>query len=54
MRRRFVAFVAVTLLVGLLMQEVSTALLLRMARAGHTARDYGLVISLNDLLIAPL
>ncbi|MET8945723.1 MFS transporter [Streptomyces sp. NPDC004542] len=53
-RRRFLAFVAVTFLVGLLMQEVSTALPLTMAGAGHTARDYGLVISLNGLLVVAL
>ncbi|GGW13779.1 MFS transporter [Streptomyces capoamus] len=53
-RRRFVAFVAVTFLVGLLMQEVSTALPLTMTRAGLGARDYGLVISLNGLLVVAL
>ncbi|MGW1984124.1 MFS transporter [Streptomyces collinus] len=53
-RRRFVAFVAVTFLVGLLMQEVSTALPLTMTRAGFSARDYGLVISLNGLLVVAL
>ncbi|QIZ00994.1 MFS transporter [Streptomyces sp. S1D4-11] len=53
-RRRFLAFVAVTFLVALLMQEVSTALPLTMAGAGHTARDYGLVISLNALLVVAL
>ncbi|THA49971.1 MFS transporter [Streptomyces sp. A1136] len=52
--RRFVAFVAVTFLVGLLMQEVSTALPLTMTRAGLSARDYGLVISLNSLLVVAL
>ncbi|NED32364.1 MFS transporter [Streptomyces sp. SID8499] len=53
-RRRFLAFVAVTFLVGLLMQEVSTALPLTMTRAGLSARDYGLVISLNGLLVVAL
>ncbi|MHB9863535.1 MFS transporter [Streptomyces sp. YIM S03343] len=53
-RRRFLAFAAVTFLVGLLMQEVSTALPLTMTQAGHTARDYGLVISLNGLLVVML
>ncbi|MEU6479154.1 MFS transporter [Streptomyces sp. NPDC047017] len=52
--RRFLAFVAVTFVAGLLMQEVSTALPLSMARAEHTARDYGLVISLNGLLAVAL
>ncbi|WP_445283722.1 MFS transporter [Streptomyces sp. DSM 118148] len=53
-RHRFLAFVAVTFLVGLLMQEVSTALPLTMTTAGLSARDYGLVISLNGLLVVAL
>ncbi|MFF8948753.1 MFS transporter [Streptomyces sp. NPDC014940] len=53
-RNRFLAFVAVTFLVGLLMQEVSTALPLTMTAAGLSARDYGLVISLNGLLVVAL
>ncbi|MFD8677075.1 MDR family MFS transporter [Streptomyces seoulensis] len=53
-QRRFMAFVAVTFLVGLLMQEVSTALPLTMTREGLSARDYGLVISLNGLLVVAL
>ncbi|MCX5384829.1 MFS transporter [Streptomyces sp. NBC_00083] len=53
-RRRFTAFVAVTFLVALLMQEVSTALPLTMTREGLSARDYGLVISLNGLLVVAL
>ncbi|MFD0392039.1 hypothetical protein ACFQ3Z_01775 [Streptomyces nogalater] len=44
----------VTFLTALLMQETSTALPLTMAGAGHTTRDYGLVITLNGLLVAAL
>ncbi|MEU3412806.1 MFS transporter [Streptomyces sp. NPDC006658] len=53
-RRLFPAFVGVTFLIALLMQETSTALPLTMAGAGHTTRDYGLVITLNGLIVAAL
>ncbi|MFF3565172.1 MDR family MFS transporter [Streptomyces sp. NPDC002574] len=52
--RRFMAFVALTFLLGTVTQQGSTTLSVDMGRQGFTASQYGLVIGLNGLLIVLL
>ncbi|MEU6344428.1 MFS transporter [Streptomyces sp. NPDC046977] len=52
--RRFMAFVALTFLLGTVTQQGSTTLSVDMGRQGFSAGQYGLVIGLNGLLIVLL
>ncbi|MFI8185350.1 MFS transporter [Actinacidiphila glaucinigra] len=52
--RRFMAFVALTFLLGTVTQQGSTTLSVHMGRQGFTASEYGLVVGLNGLLIVLL
>ncbi|MFJ9519618.1 MDR family MFS transporter [Kitasatospora sp. NPDC101801] len=52
--RRFMAVVGINLLLALVAQQGSTTLAVDMGLAGITATQYGLVISLNGLLIVLL
>jgi MFS family permease len=52
--RRFMAFVALTFLLGTVTQQGATTLSVDMGRQGFTASEYGLVIGLNGLLIVLL
>ncbi|MFF7214420.1 MDR family MFS transporter [Streptomyces sp. NPDC008238] len=52
--RRFMAFVALTFLLGTVTQQGSTTLSVDMGRQGFSASEYGLVIGLNGLLIVLL
>ncbi|MFD3455932.1 MDR family MFS transporter [Streptomyces sp. NPDC058691] len=52
--RRFMAFVALTFLLGTVTQQGSTTLSVDMGRQGFSASQYGLVIGLNGLLIVLL
>ncbi|BFV58533.1 MFS transporter [Kitasatospora sp. CMC57] len=52
--RRFMAVVGINLLLALVAQQGSTTLAVDMGRAGISATQYGLVISLNGLLIVLL
>ena len=51
---RFMAVVALTLLLALVVQQGSTTLAVDMGQAGITAAQYGLVIGLNGVLIVLL
>ncbi|MEU9347741.1 MFS transporter [Streptomyces sp. NPDC048278] len=51
---RFMTFVALTFLLGLVVQQGSTMLPVDMGRHGLTARDYGTVIALNGVLVVVL
>ncbi|MDX3354549.1 MFS transporter [Streptomyces sp. ME01-24h] len=52
--RRFMAFVALTFLLGTVTQQGATTLSIDMGRQGFSASEYGLVIGLNGLLIVIL
>ncbi|WP_431962090.1 MDR family MFS transporter [Actinacidiphila sp. bgisy160] len=52
--QRFMAFVALTFLLGTVTQQGSTTLSVDMGRQGFSASQYGLVIGLNGLLIVLL
>ncbi|WP_328474352.1 MDR family MFS transporter [Streptomyces sp. NBC_00448] len=52
--RRFMAVVGLTFLVGAVMQQGSSTLAVDMGADGYSARQYGLVIALNGLVIVLL